>query len=398
MNGYTNWFYVYVAFFCVLGFVVSLILFLTHKGSRFLSRILAGILFCLSYSLFGYLLYISGEFLRVPHLYRTPVFFSLCVAPLSYIYIRSLLDQSFDFRKRDFLFFLPAVLYTLQFIPFYILPASEKIAIIKVALQSKSIGAREPEALLPPGIGFLIRMVYSLVLIFITFVLIFRWKGSSRGQLLKIHENREIYTWLVFLSIVLSSTFLSLIIGHIFLLSHFFEQYRISTLILTFTIFFICIYLLFKPNILYGLKGWIPLPEIDDIDQLPDPDEESDLKRQTFTQHQILSYHRIVEDHFSKNLPFLKHRYSIKDLSSELGIPSYLLSAFINQEYGKNFSEFINDSRVSYIIDFARQNPDCLQQYTLEVLGQMGGFKSRASFISAVKRKTGNTPSEIFGQ
>jgi AraC-like DNA-binding protein len=307
------------------------------------------------------------------------------------------LDQSFGFRRWDFLFFVPAVLYTLQFIPFYSLPATEKISIIKVALQSKSIGAKEPEGLLPQGLGFLIRMVYSLVLIFLTFVLMFRWKSSSRGQLLKIHENREIYTWLVFLSIVLSATFLSLIIGHIFLLSHFFEQYRISSLILTFTIFFICIYLLFKPNILYGLKGWVSLPVLENIETRSVFEEESDVQRHSFSQDQIVAYHKLFENHFKDKSPFLKHRYSIKDLSNELKIPSYLLSAFINQEFGKNFNEFINDSRVSYLVDFAKQNPDALQQYTLEVLGQMGGFKSRASFIAAVKRKTGKTPSEVFG-
>jgi AraC-like DNA-binding protein len=397
MNGYTNWFYVFVAFFCVLGLIVSLVIFITHKGSKFLSRMLAAILFCLSYALFGYLLYITEEFLRVPHLYRTNVFFSLCVAPLCYIYIRSSLDQSFGFRKWDFLFFVPAILYTLQFIPFYLLPASEKVVIIKVALQSKSLGAREPEALLPQGIGFLLRMVYSLILIFSTFVLLIRWKRSDKGLILKINENKEIYKWLFYLSLVLASTFLSLIVGHIFLLSHFFEQYRISTLTLTFTIFFISFYLLFKPNILYGLTGWVHMPVIFEHTQTPSQEMETDLKRQSFSEEQIISYEKLVEDHFRENLPFLKQRYSIRDLSKEVGIPSYLLSAFINQQYGKNFNEFINDNRINYLIAFASENPDSLLQYTLEVLGQMGGFNSRASFIAAVKRKTGKTPSEIFG-
>jgi AraC-like DNA-binding protein len=73
------------------------------------------------------------------------------------------------------------------------------------------------------------------------------------------------------------------------------------------------------------------------------------------------------------------------------------LSAFINQEYRKNFSEFINDIRVSYLVDLIQENPEYLNKYTLEVLGQMAGFKSRTTFILAVKRKTGKTPSEIFG-
>jgi AraC-like DNA-binding protein len=176
------------------------------------------------------------------------------------------------------------------------------------------------------------------------------------------------------------------------------EPFRISTFTVTATIFFICIYLLVKPNILYGLKSWLPLPEAANIAVAPSGNDEMVLKNRTVLSHdQIFRYKQLMEIHFINNRPFLKHRYSIKDLANEIGIPSYLLSVLINKEFGINFSEFINDIRVSYLIDLAKQNPENLHKYTLEVLGQMGGFKSRTTFILAVKRKTGKTPSEIFG-
>ena len=75
-----------------------------------------------------------------------------------------------------------------------------------------------------------------------------------------------------------------------------------------------------------------------------------------------------------------------------MGIPSYLLSAFINSEFGMNFSEFINNIRVSYLIDIFKKNPNYLNKYTFEVLGEMGNFNSRTAFILAVKRKTGKPP------
>jgi AraC-like DNA-binding protein len=397
MADHLFWFYILVTFFCLLGLVISLILYLSNRNESFAPKLLSAILFCISYSLFGYLLYISKAYRIFPHLFRTPLFMSLCVAPLTYIYVRSSLEQAFHFKKKDFWFFIPAVLYTAQFIPFYLLPASQKLVIIEQALQSKAFGARESEGMLPPGLGVILRMVYSLVMVISTYVLLIRWRKSNNRELLKIHQNNEIFQWLVYLSIVMSSTFLVLVIGYVFQISYYLQQFRIPSITVTLTIFFICAYLLFKPNILYGLKGWLPLQDTDDTPELTHADIEPTAKRQSFTVEQGLVFKNLIESHFTQNFPFIKHRYSIRDLSAEIDVPSYLLSAFINQEYGKNFSEFINENRVAYLIGLASQNPEHFQNYTLEVIGQMGGFKSRASFIAAVKRKTGKTPSEVFG-
>jgi AraC-like DNA-binding protein len=398
MNEHPNWLFAIVGFFCLLGFLVSFILYFTNRHKSFSPRILAAILFCISYPLFGYLLYISELFRTFPHLYRTPVFMSLCVAPLTYIYVRSILEQAFRFNKWDFLFFIPAVLYTAQFIPFYLLPVNEKSVIVEKALASKSFGVREPEGLLPAGIGYILRMGYSLVLIVATYLLLIRWKRSDKKQLLKIHQNNEIFKWLVYLTIVLSSTFFILIIGYIFQVTRYLEQYRVATLTVTLTIFFICTYLLIKPNILYGLKGWLPLPPELGVPELTMPMPELVLKRQTISQDQGANFKQIIEEHFKKNQPYLKQRYTIKELSQEVEIPSYLISAFINQEYGKNFSEYVNENRIAFLTEFVRENPDALLRHTLEMLGQMSGFKSRAAFIAAVKRQTGKTPSALFGK
>jgi AraC-like DNA-binding protein len=79
----------------------------------------------------------------------------------------------------------------------------------------------------------------------------------------------------------------------------------------------------------------------------------------------------------------------------ELNIPGYQLSAFINQEYGKNFNELINEYRLDYLEELLQSKPDYFQ-YTMEALGNMVGFNSRSAFIQAVKKKTGKPPVEHF--
>ena len=104
-----------------------------------------------------------------------------------------------------------------------------------------------------------------------------------------------------------------------------------------------------------------------------------------------------IKNHFKNNKPFLATGYKIKDLSQELKTPIYLISSFINQEYGKNFNELINEYRVDYITDLLNESPDS-QNFTLEALAKSAGFNSRNTFIEAVKKKSGMTPLNYFSK
>jgi AraC-like DNA-binding protein len=104
-----------------------------------------------------------------------------------------------------------------------------------------------------------------------------------------------------------------------------------------------------------------------------------------------------LEDHLRENQPFRRRGYTVANLARELQLPSYLVSAFINQQYGKNFNELINDYRVDFLLEKSKLSDD-FESLTLEAIGREAGFNSRAAFIAAVKRKTGKNPSEIFGR
>ena len=162
---------------------------------------------------------------------------------------------------------------------------------------------------------------------------------------------------------------------------------------------FVSIYLLLQPQILYGFKGWNK-EQVPELPTLPDTvisDPEPESKKTTISFEQGQEIKRSLEGHFEKNLPFRKRGYMISDLSRELNLPAYMLSAFINQEYGKNFNELINEYRVNYLVIEMRSSLDH-SQYTLEALGNLAGFNSRAAFIASVKKTTGKKPSEVFGR
>jgi AraC-like DNA-binding protein len=398
MTGVSSLYFTSVIFVSILGFLVSAILYFANRNHSFSARILAMLLFSLStIVLFGGAALDAGFFLKYPHFYRLPVFFSLTVAPLSYLYVRTVLEQQYRFRSYDILFFVPAFLYTFSMMPMYLMPTKEKLDIIKRAMLDKTSFINEKgEGILPAGLGIVFRLFFGLAFSLAQFIMIAKWKRRIFLVEKPVPQNIETYKWLFYLTTVLFMSYFILIIEHLFQFSRIVELTRVIAFTITCTILFICAFLLFRPNILYGLTGWLQVEELQPkTEAFLENAEIAEARKVSLTLEQEEKFRLLLESHFEIHAPFCKTNYKIKDLSTELEIPIYLLSAFINQEYGKNFNELVNDFRVRYLIGLLKTSPEN-HQFTLEAISKMAGFNSRTAFNNAVKRITGKTPYEVF--
>ncbi len=399
MQQLTDWYFSIVFFAGILGFVVAAILFFVNKTDTFSSRLLAAFLVTFSLLALNFALMTTGFYLRYPHYWRALGWASFSFAPFAYLYVRSVLQQSYRFHRYDFLYFLPAVLHALNLLPFYILPASEKIEIIRNALNNKKLITLEPEGFWPEGWSVWLRVLVGIVLSIGQILLLKRWKPIIFAKMETEKQHRETFQWLSLFSIVQLVFWSLIILEFIFHFSSLPDLNYVIIFTITGTILFVSLYLLIRPSILYGLKGWLqkqdfPVSQPQNNTQSP---ETVTGNKNFLSVEQGEAYKLALESHFRDNLPFRKNGYTIGDLSHELNIPSHQLSAFINQEYGKNFNELINEYRVDFLAEMIKSSTDHFQ-YTLEALGKEAGFNSRAAFISAVKKRTGKTPSEFFGR
>ena len=105
---------------------------------------------------------------------------------------------------------------------------------------------------------------------------------------------------------------------------------------------------------------------------------------------ELLKYN--LEELMYKKKPFLKPGYTIKDLSDELGMPSYQLSSFINHRLGKNFSDYLNQFRIKYCEELIKKEGG--GKLNLQQLAARCGFQNRNTFTTAFKKFTGRTPSD----
>jgi AraC-like DNA-binding protein len=401
-------FLLFAVFFSgLLGFVVSLVLVFANKAETFSARLLAWFLFVFSFFAIYFGLQFTGFFRRFPHLLKTLVWVSFLYMPLSYLYVRSVLWQSFRFKKIDFLFLLPAIIYTASYIPFFLKPAAVKILYFDEMAKHPEYITMEPYSMLPPWTGYAMRVLLGIGCVAGQFYHLSKWKQRTRNGIGREPRNIQIYRWLWTFAMILAVYNLLITIQLIFKTQVGQATGPAALYTVVATILFVCLSLLFRPMILYGMFGWdgATTPSIrtsgSPLDHGRSPEALIAVvegKKKTYlsaAQGQVIK--GVLEEHLMEKRPFLMAGYSIAQLSHELKIPSYQLSGFINQEYGRNFNELINEYRVNYLLSRLKER-NSFTRFTLEAIGREAGFNSRAAFIAAVRKVTGKTPSEVLGR
>lgn len=108
--------------------------------------------------------------------------------------------------------------------------------------------------------------------------------------------------------------------------------------------------------------------------------EEVELRQLKATVHQIMCVRQ----------SYLAPKLKLAELAEQVQVSPHVLSRVINEGYGQNFSDFVNQYRVEAFIDLAQQ--DGREHYTLLALAYEAGFNSKTTFHTAFKKVTGMTP------
>jgi YesN/AraC family two-component response regulator len=111
-----------------------------------------------------------------------------------------------------------------------------------------------------------------------------------------------------------------------------------------------------------------------------------------FNASQIAIFSTRLEELMSQRKPFLKQRYSIKDMATDIQVPSYQLSAFLNNVLKTNFSDYLNKFRIEYCENLMKDKNHRVTNF--KQLASECGFNNRNTFTTAFKKFTGKTPSD----
>ncbi|MGH1541535.1 MAG: helix-turn-helix domain-containing protein [Arenicella sp.] len=88
--------------------------------------------------------------------------------------------------------------------------------------------------------------------------------------------------------------------------------------------------------------------------------------------------------------PYKNNDLKLSDLAQLLDINTHYLSQIINEQFDKNFYDFINEYRAKHAISILLEDGD----NNITQIAYSVGFNNRASFNNAFKKQAGMTPSQ----
>lgn len=98
---------------------------------------------------------------------------------------------------------------------------------------------------------------------------------------------------------------------------------------------------------------------------------------------------------FEKSKDYLKQDISLSKLAGKIKTNNKYLSHVINVHKEHDFSNYINELRINYIINKIDKDPK-YREYKIAYLAEESGFSSHSKFTSVFKKVKGLTPSEYI--
>jgi AraC-like DNA-binding protein len=347
------------------GVLLAAALLTIKRGNRTANRLLAAFIGVMAVLVSGALVFTTRYVLVYPHLSYLHHPFLYLVAPLLFLYVRTLTSGEDRSARKDWLHFLPFVLSVVYLLPFYLQSADAKLAVFNSPEYERWFAWRHSLALIQV-IPYLSLTVARLI----------RFARKSR------EVNRAV---LFQLRLLTAGIGLILVGGGIRFL---FRDRSLETNLLLPSV---------GPILVYAL-AYLALrkPEAFEVRVTPEqvsPSLPKKYERSTLTPDRAEEYLAKLLRAMEAEKPFTDGDLTLQKLAEKLAIPTAHLSQVVNTRLNQSFSDFINSYRVreaqAKLLDPAKKH------YSILAIAEEVGFNSKSTFNAVFKKQTGLTPSEF---
>jgi len=339
------------------------VLLLSQKDKKHLSiSLLACLLILSGLTLLNDMLVISGISNRIKELYFVPIYYSLSIGPLFYLFVKS----KFRYRLQR-IDLIHLVIPLAQAIVYFSI--GFRSVEFKSALYNESIFRLylQAESFLFP-VFLVVYTLFALLLLRRKSKASFFWKADLRRWLQKFSVGMLAIAGMEFcLSLMEYSSSVSLWTG--------FPFYLVHSLALSVFVIWIAVngFKQYYPLEIFSTKPSSETPLIDD----------KELAQLVQKLRQIMSDEKV----------FLNPDLNLKLLANYIGVSEKRCSYVLNKGMQANFNQYINELRISAFKERIKEGQN--KTYTLTSIAYECGFDSKSTFNRVFKSSCGMTPSEF---
>lgn len=291
-------------------------------------------------------------------------------AVLLLFFVRALIYRNYTFAKRDYLYFLPFIMYFIHELNgWYLVDTDIKLAVLNgYQLEQEPAYTR---------FMTLFRECFRTFCGVMCLVELHRYQKQIKNQFADIEEID--LSWLKALvigfliirvqSVVIALSVMSSIDLHIAVDYALLGQ--TASFMVMFLISFLMFYSLGYTGVFKGIESKENLPEKDPID---------------------LAQVEKIQQYMVEHKPYLNHLLNLDNLASQLNMQARHLSQIINRHFQQNFFEFINSYRIEESKQLLQQEEN--KKVTMLEIMDLAGFNSKATFNTFFKKSVGLTPTQ----
>lgn len=304
----------------------------------------------------------------------------LTFGPFLFLYTKYLLYRRWFFKNRDFLHFVPFIVFTFLYFSFF----REKLSFDthKLLLTDGYVVAR-----LLYSFAFLGSVSYYT---FLTLQILQRHRKRLQDRFSFLSESNEL-NWLYVLTAIFSLTYLvyfALGLYNVITDQAYFDIAYTSDVFLIILAFSVSYFGIKQP---YLFK--VVPEEKEDFNESREGNEQKEkYKNSNLSDEQKEEYIEHIYSFMQTERPFLNAELTVQDLSKQLNISRHHLTEILNNDIGKNFFTFINEYRVEEVK--RRLLDERFEHLTIVAIAFESGFNSKSTFNSIFKQNTGSTPSQ----
>ncbi|WP_281634180.1 helix-turn-helix domain-containing protein [Flavobacterium luteolum] len=347
----------------------------SKKDKSEADKILALWLFFTGFHLFLYYLHYNKDFASFPFLLGFELPMPLLQGPFLYLYTSALTNQN-QYKKYNWIHFLPFVIAVLVLMPFFTLSFQEKLKIFQ-----------------NDGKGYenLILILYSTILISgITYALLSLQKLSKHRRNIsdQFSFNEKInLRWLQYL--IFGSSIIWLVVI-------FYEDKYIFSVVV-FYLMFIGYFGIKQVGIFTNqtipVNAVLNIPSNQNI-EIENTSEKIKYEKSSLSSAELQSIHQKLTEIMKTEKLYKNPDLTLAELSQKLNIHPNVLSQVINSAEEKNFYDYINLKRVEEFKKLILLPEH--QKFTLLSIAFECGFNSKTAFNRNFKKATGLSPSEYL--